>query len=141
MSRQDVKDQAALLTRPGATVRCVDDGENVVVILEKYTPPNSEKYTRGKVDAPLATLDALAFTVPASFPDACPDPSGFYVKPSGIRLADSTTEPQNTGETTLLGETWRKFSWAPKGGFPWDPDRDTLETHLTTIEKRFRTGT
>jgi hypothetical protein len=134
MSRQDVKDQAATLKRPGAAVRCADEGENVVVILENYTPPNSEKYSPSE-------LDAIAFLVPAAtFPDACPDPSGFYVKPAGIRVASNKAEPQSTGVTTLLGEEWRKFSWAPKT-YTWDPDTDTLETHLATIEKRFLTGT
>lgn len=134
MSRQEVKDQAAMLTRPGAKVRCEDDGENVVVIIEKYTPPNADNYNPTE-------LDALAFLVPVTFPDACPDESGFYVKPVGIRLAQTGAAPLNSGETPLLGEQWRKFSWKPKGGFAWDPERDTLETHLTTIEKRFRMGT
>lgn len=133
MSRQDVKHQAAKLKRPGATVRCVDAGENVVVILEQYTPPNAEKYEP-------STLEALAFLVPATFPDACPDPSGFYVKPAKVRPAGTTNDPQNTGVTILLSEQWRKFSWAPKT-FGWDPEKDTLETYLATIEKRFRTGT
>jgi len=133
MSRQDVKDQAARLMRPGAAVRCVDEGETIVVILEMYTPPNSEAY------AP-SVIEALAFIVPATFPDASPDPSGFFVRPPTIAVASSKAPPQSTGETTLLGQPWRKFSWKSQA-HAWDPDTDTLETHLTTIENRFRRGT
>lgn len=133
MSRQDVRDQAERLSRPGVTVRCVDDGENVVVMLEHYVPPNNTAYDPSKVEA-------LAFTVPATFPEASPDPSGFFVKPSTIRVAASNSDPQSTGVTTLLGQAWRKFSWGPKT-FKWDPESDTLETHLATIENRFRRGT
>lgn len=133
MSRKDVKDQAATLDRPGATVRCVDEGETVVVILEKYTPPNGDAYTPSE-------LDALAFVVPVTFPDASPDPSGFFVRPTTILVAASKASPQSTGETTLLGQQWRKFSWKSQT-YTWDPDTDTLETHLTTIENRFRRGT
>lgn len=134
MSRQQVRDQAAQLRRPGTTVRCVDEGENVVVILEPYAPPNGTAYTPTE-------LTAFAFLVPAGFPDACPDQTGFYVKPAGLRLAATKAAPQNTdGNATLLGEPWMKFSWKPqKHG--WDPTRDTLETHLATLEKRFLRST
>jgi hypothetical protein len=133
MSRQEVKDQAARLKRPGATVRCVDDGETVVVIVEKYTPPNADAYTPSE-------LEALAFVVPVTFPDASPDPTGFFVRPVGIMVGASRTHPQSTGETTLVGQHWRKFSWKPQT-FGWDPAIDTLDTHLATIENRFRRGT
>lgn len=132
MSREHVKQQATRLSRPGATVRCVDDGENVVVILERYTPPNAERFAPQE-------LQAMAFLVPAAFPDACPDATGFYVKPATIKAVATDGGPQNTSEATLLGEQWRKFSWAPKT-FVWDGTQDTLETHLTTIEKRFLRG-
>jgi len=132
MSRQEIRDQAALLTRPGTVVRCVDDGENVVVILEPFTPPNAAQYNPHK-------LDALAFIVPSLYPDACPDATGFYVKPLTTLLASTGAEPRSTAETALLGEQWRKFSWAPKT-FKWDPNTDTLATHLATIEVRFRKG-
>jgi hypothetical protein len=132
MSRQEIRDQAALLKRPGTVVRCVDDGENVVVVLEPFTPPNAEQYTPHK-------LDALAFIVPSLFPEACPDPSGFYVKPLAMVLTSTGAAPRSTAETPLLGEQWRKFSWAPKT-FKWDSDTDTLATHLATIEVRFRKG-
>ena len=133
MSRQEVKDQAARLARPGATVRCVDDGETVVVILEKYTPPNAEAYVP-------SDLDALAFVVPSAFPDASPDPSGFFVSPPTLVVATSKGPPQSSGATTLLGQPWLKFSWGSKV-HPWNPDTDTLETHLANIEARFRRGT
>jgi hypothetical protein len=134
MSRQQVREQAAELRRPGVTVRCVDDAENVVVILEPYVPPNGAAYKP-------AELTALAFLVPAGFPDACPDTTGFYVKPPGLRVAATDTVPQSTGgNTTLLGDTWMKFSWKPKT-YQWDPTTDTLETHLATLEKRFLLGT
>lgn len=132
MSRQDVRDQAALLARPGTGVRCVDDGENVVVVLEPFTPPNADQYAPQE-------LEALAFTVPSLFPDACPDASGFYVKPVSVGVAATGNEPRSSGQTTLLGEQWRKFSWAPKT-FKWDSEKDTLTTHLATIEGRFRKG-
>ncbi len=132
MSRQDIRDQAAALARPGTEVRCVDDGENVVVILEPFTPPNAENY------AP-AELEALAFAVPSVFPDACPDATGFFVKPASIKLAANGADPRSTGQTPLLGEEWRKFSWSPKT-FKWDPATDTLATHLATIEVRFHRG-
>ena len=132
MSRKEVREQAARLARPGAEVRCVDDGENVVVILEPFTPPNAEQYSPKK-------LDALAFIVPSLFPDACPDATGFYVKPVGIAVAGTGSEPKSSGQTPLLREQWRKFSWAPKT-FKWDSEKDTLATHLATIEVRFRKG-
>lgn len=132
MSRQDVREQAASLARPGTAVRCIDDGENVVVILEPFSPPNAEKYLP-------QNMDALAFLVPALFPDACPDATGFYVKPVNVRVAATGTAPRSSGDTPLLGEQWRKFSWAPKT-FKWEPERDTLATHLATIEVRFQKG-
>ena len=132
MSRQEIREQAALLARPGTTVRCVDDGENVVVILEPFTPPNAEQYNPQE-------LEALAFKVPEPFPEACPDPSGFFVKPLAIAVASTGAEPRSTGQAPLLNEQWRKFSWAPKT-FKWDPATDTLATHLATIEVRFRKG-
>lgn len=132
MSRKEVREQAARLARPGTEVRCVDDGENIVVILEPFTPPNAEQYS-------LKKLDALAFIVPSLFPDACPDATGFYVKPVAIAVAGTGSEPKSSGQTPLLGEPWRKFSWAPKT-FKWDSEKDTLATHLATIEVRFRKG-
>ena len=132
MSRQDVREQAALLARPDMEVRCVDDGENVIVVLEPFTPPNAERYSPGK-------LDALAFSVPSLFPEACPDATGFFVKPVTIQMAATGTEPKSTGVTELLGEQWRKFSWAQKT-FKWDAENDTLLTHLATIEVRFQRG-
>jgi hypothetical protein len=130
MSRQDVKAQASALLAPLARkVQCVDDGENVVVILEGFTPSGAEHFVPNEVQ--------VAFVVPALFPDACPDPTGFYVQPINITLANSQVAPQNTSETTLLGENWRKFSWAPKI-FPWDPAVDTLLTYVATVETRFR---
>ena len=133
MSRQAVKDQAARLARPGATVGCVDDAETVVVIIEKYAPPNGEAYVPSE-------LEALAFVVPTAFPDASPDPSGFFVRPPTLTVAASRTQPQSSGATTLLGQSWLKFSWGSKV-HPWNPDTDTLETHLANIEARFRRGT
>ena len=133
MSRQEVKDQAARLARPGATVRCVDDSETVVVIIENYAPPNGEAYLPNK-------LDALAFVVPTVFPDASPDPSGFFVTPPTLVVATSRAQPQSSSATTLLGQPWLKFSWGSKV-HPWNPDSDTLATHLANIEARFRRGT
>lgn len=134
MSRQAVRDRAAELHRPGSKVRCVDDGENVVVILEPYRPPNESAYEPSE-------LSALAFLVPAGFPDACPDTTGFYVQPAGIQVAKSKAAPQSSDpNATLLGGSWLKFSWKPKT-HQWDPTSDTLETHLATIEKRFLLGT
>lgn len=133
MSRQVVKEQAAQLARPGATVRCVDDGETVVVILDSYTPPNGEAYLPSE-------LDALAFVVPAAFPDASPDPSGFFVSPATLVVAASKAQPQSSSTTTLLGQPWLKFSWGSKV-HPWNPDTDTLATHLANIDARFHRGT
>ena len=132
MSRQDVRDQAERLARPGAAVKCIDDGENVVVVIEPFTPPNAEAYHPPK-------FEALAFTVPSLFPEASPDPTGFFVKPAGISVAATGGEPRSTGLSPLLNEQWRKFSWSPKT-FKWDPEQDTLTTHLATIETRFRRG-
>jgi hypothetical protein len=133
MSRQEVKDQAARLERSGATVRCVDDGETVVVILEKYTPPNKEAYLPSE-------FDGLAFVVPTAFPDASPDPSGFFVSPPNLVVATTNEKPRSTSATTLLGQPWLKFSWGSKV-HPWNPNSDTLETHLANIESRFHRGT
>lgn len=133
MSRQEVKDQAARLARLGSTVRCVDHAETVVVILENYTPPNGEAYTP-------STLEALAFVVPTAFPDASPDPSGFFVRPPTLTVVTSKAQPQSSGATTLLGQQWLKFSWGSKV-HPWNPETDALETHLANIEARFRRGT
>ena len=132
MSREIVKQQALALKRPGATVRTVDEGENVIVILENYTPPG-DNYEP-------ARLDALAFIVPAPYPEASPDPSGFFVRPASIRVAKTNAEPKNTSQGNLLGVLHRKFSWKPKT-FQFDGSVDTLETHLTTIERRFLLGT
>ncbi len=132
MSRQLVRDHAALLSRPGSTVRCVDVGETVVVVLEPYHPSNGQAY------AP-AVLEALAFIVPATYPDAAPDPSGFYVKPDTIKLSATSEAPASTSTASLLDESWRKFSWSSKI-HPWAPAVDTLETHVATIDRRFEKG-
>ena len=128
MSRKRVWDDAAKLVRPGMKVRCVDVGETVVVVLESYVPPASEAFVPGEL--------TLSFMVPVAYPDAQPDPSGFFVQPAGIKLAANGQQPASSSETDWLGSKWRKFSWAPKGA-QWDPEKDTLETHLATIEKRF----
>jgi hypothetical protein len=129
MSRERVKQDAARLNRPGSAVRCVDVGETVVVVLEPYSPPANEAY------AP-QTLEALAFIVPATYPDASPDPTGFYVKPTSLVAVATNGQPQSTSVAQLLDSPWLKFSWSPKGP-QWDGAKDTLETHLATLEKRF----
>lgn len=132
MSRQLVKEHAARLARPGAQVRCIDEGETVIVVIEPFAPARSEAYKP-------SSLEALAFLVPVTYPDAEPDPTGFYVKPAGIRLVDGDRSPNSATPTPLLGDQWMKFSWKRKT-FQWDPNVDTLETHLATIENRFRRG-
>lgn len=129
MSREQVKSDAALLERPGSVVRCVDQGETVVVILEPYVIPVSEIYEPEEVSA-------LAFIVPATYPEAQPDASGFYLRPSSIVIRSSRQPPESTADSELLGSKWRKFSWQPKGA-KWDPATDTLETYLSTAEARF----
>jgi hypothetical protein len=136
MSRQLVKDHAARLVRPGLSVRCVDVGETVIVVLEPFSPTNGAAFTP-------AVLEALAFIVPVTYPDASPDESGFYVKPASIKLAAnpaSPADPASTSVATLLDEAWRKFSWKSKT-FPWDQAVDTLDTHVATIDRRFDKGT
>lgn len=129
MSRERVKSDAALLQRPGSVVRCVDHGETVVVILEPYLIPVPEIYDPEEVSA-------LAFIVPATYPEAQPDVSGFFLQPSTILIRSSRQPPESTAESELLGGKWRKFSWKPKGA-QWDPATDTLETYLSTAEARF----
>jgi len=129
MSRELIRAEAARLVRPGSKVRCVDDGERVIVILEPYAPPAADAFV--PVD-----LEALAFIVPATYKDAQPDNTGFYVKPVDLKLSANGRPPTNASPTPLLGSTWLKFSWALKGP-PWDPEKDTLETHLANLEKRF----
>ena len=130
MNRDRIKEEAARLSRPGSTVRCVDDGDRVVIYLEPYSMPDCEFYLPSEAEA-------LAFIVPILYPDAQPDPSGFYIKPVDMKVANTNNQPQATAKTNLVGEHWLKFSWAPKGP-QWDPDNDTLETYLSTLEKRFR---
>lgn len=130
MSRERIREEAGQLSRPGSEVRCHDEGDRVVVVLSPYSPPDEDAYSPSEVEA-------LAFIVPVPYPDAQPDASGFYVKPVGLRLASGGSQPQSTAQTHLLGEPWLKFSWAPKGP-QWDPTKDTLETYLATLEKRFR---
>ncbi|CAN5896398.1 hypothetical protein BH24GEM1_BH24GEM1_01870 [soil metagenome] len=129
MSRERVRSDAALLQRPGSAVRCVDQGETVVVILEPYLIPVPEIYEPEQVSS-------LAFTVPTTYPEAQPDPTGFYLLPSNIVIRSSRQPPESTADGELLGAKWRKFSWAPKGA-KWDPATDTLETYLSTVEARF----
>lgn len=127
-----MKDHAAQLVRPGSHVRCVDVDETVVVVLEPYSPPNGVAFVP-------ASMEALAFIVPVTYPDAAPDTTGFYVKPASILLSANSQSPTSTSEASILGEPWRKFSWSSKI-FPWNPGVDTLETFLATIDGRFRRG-
>ena len=129
MSREKIRRDAGGLRRPGSVVRCVDNGETVVVILEPYEIPAPALYVPGQAAA-------LAFIVPAPYPDASPDATGFYLKPHDLTVATTKAAPQSTAKAPFLGETWLKFSWGPKGP-PWDPETDTLETYLATLEKRF----
>jgi len=131
MSRKRVWDDAAKLTRPGSVVRCVDVGETVVVAIEPFTPPANDAFVPGE-------LAALAFVVPVAYPDAQPDPTGFFVRPATLKLADGKTKPVSTSDADLpgIGGGWLKFSWAPKGA-QWDPATDTLDTHVANIEGRF----
>jgi hypothetical protein len=132
MSRDGIRAQAAALRRPGSAVRCVDDGEAVVVILEPYAPPNADAFTPSE-------LAAIAFRVPETFPDASPDPSGFYVRPQGLIVSTTQKAPQSTSQVEFLDSPWLKFSWGLKT-FTWDGNTDDLETFLSTVEKRFIRG-
>ncbi|MCC6350260.1 MAG: hypothetical protein IT347_11805 [Candidatus Eisenbacteria bacterium] len=130
MSRERIRDEAGRLSRPGSKVRCEDVGEQVAVILEPYTLPVAAVYSSN-------VIEALAFLVPAIYPDAVPDTSGFYIKPRTLTVMESKGQPQATNaDADLLGEKWMKFSWGPKGP-QFDPTRDSLETHLATLEGRF----
>lgn len=129
MSRDRIRAEAALLVREGTLVRCVDVGEQVAVILEPYTPPASDMFIP-------STFEALLFLVPASYSDAPPDPSGFYVRPADLRLRDTNASPKSTaGGQPIAGAPWLKFSWGLKGP-QWDQERDTLDTYLATLERR-----
>lgn len=130
MGREHIKEEAGRLCRPGSTIRCIDDGDRVVVLLEPYSIPEEAAYST-------AEIEALAFIVPEIYPDAQPDASGFYVKPIELKVAGTNAPLQSATPTQLLGETWLKLSWAPKGP-QWDIELDTLETYLSTLEKRFR---
>jgi hypothetical protein len=101
----------------------------VVVLLEPYELPDGHFYIPSEATA-------LAFIVPVLYPDAQPDPSGFYIKPVDLKVAHTGNQPHATSRTQLLGEEWLKFSWTPKGP-QWDPASDTLVTYLATLEKRF----
>jgi hypothetical protein len=128
VSRDEIKAEAGRLSRPGSTVRCVDEPNGVVVILEPFTLPVKGVYDQDQVGA-------LAFRVPLEYPDASPDPSGFCIKPA-LHLKRTHQPPHATGSQPLAGEEWMKFSWAPKGA-QWDPDTDSLESHLAMVERRF----
>lgn len=128
MTRDEIKAEAGRLSRPGSTVRCVDEGNAIVVVLEPFTLPVEGVYDQDEVGA-------LAFRVPLEYPDASPDPTGFYVKPA-LCLRATHQQPHATSATPLLGESWLKFSWAPKGA-QWNPNTDSLESHLATVEGRF----
>lgn len=128
MSRDEIKAEAGRLSRPGSTIRCVDEPNAVVVILEPFTLPVPGVYDQDQVGA-------LAFRVPLEYPDGSPDPTGFCVKPA-LHLKGTRQPPHATGVQPLLGESWMKFSWAPKGA-QWDPETDSLESHLAMLERRF----
>jgi len=133
MSRELIRAEAALLVREGSTVRCEDVGEQVAVILEPYAPPDPTIFLPG-------TFVRLLFLVPASYKAAAPDGSGFYVQPADLKLRATNAAPRSTGGgQTLLGESWLKFSWGLKGP-QWDPETDTLETYLATLERRLTRG-
>lgn len=133
MSRDRIRAEADQLQRPGSKVRCVDDGETVIVILEPFSLPEVGKYSA-------EVLEALAFRVPAVYPDAAPDPSGFFVKPRDLTVAATNAAPRSSDpNAAFLSETWLKFSWGLKLA-PFDPAHDTLETHLAVLESRLRQG-
>jgi hypothetical protein len=133
VSRELIRAEAALLVREGSAVRCVDVGEQVAVILEPYTPPVPATFRP-------STFAALLFLVPAAYKDAPPDPSGFYVQPADLRLGATNNLPRSTGSgQPIPGEPWLKFSWGLKGP-QWDPEKDTLETYLATLERRLTRG-
>ena len=133
MSRDRIRAEAEKLQRPGSKVRCVDDGETVIVILEPYALPEGKQYSA-------ESLEALAFRVPVVYPDAAPDPSGFYVKPRDLTVTETKAAPRSSDpNAAFLSETWLKFSWGLKQA-PFDPEHDTLETHLAVLETRLRKG-
>ena len=131
MSRDLVKLHAARLERPGMTVRCVDNGETVIVILDSFAPPNGSSYTP-------SIMDAVAFVVPITYPDAEPDPTGFYVRPTSLRLIGGQ-QLRSASIAPLNGEQWLKLSWR-RQAHAWDPNVDTLDGHLAIIEARFLKG-
>ncbi len=136
MSRDLIRTQAAQIERPGSTVRCVDVGEQVAVVLEPYTPPNGTAFVPD-------ILEGLLFLVPATYDSAAPDTTGFYVKPNGLTVRATGTAPRSSGlnASPIPGEPWMKLSWTAKDAeCQWTPGVDTLATHLATLEKRFMRG-
>jgi hypothetical protein len=127
MSREQVKKSVEELARTWPKTRCVDEGEVAVVIIDDFPIPG-DAYS-------LSVASQVAFIVPSTFPDAQPDPSGFYLKPTDFTVKETKAQPIRTSITQLLGENWLKFSWQAKDG--WDSNKDSLGTFVANIEKRF----
>jgi hypothetical protein len=69
----------------------------------------------------------IAIAIPTAFDDA--ELNGFYVR-LPYEYSGGQHERINGGKINLLNQEWQLVSWHYPDGKPWQPGRDSLETHI-----------
>lgn len=83
----------------------------------------------------LDTSDVLV-KIPANYPAGSPD---MFWTPVDLKLASGAIPANAEVVETLLGDTWRRFSWHPKPG-SWNPGKSDLNTYLGFVDSRLELG-
>jgi hypothetical protein len=71
----------------------------------------------------------LLLRIPRAYPDAGPD---MFWTTSALTLADGSPPKNSEVVESLLGESWRRFSWHTN----WRPNVDNLHGHIQVVRRR-----
>ena len=77
----------------------------------------------------------LLLRVPALFPETRPDM--FWVSPP-VRTSSGGL-PTGTGDESIQGEVWQRFSWHLKEG-AWDPRQHSMRDFMRCVRARLERG-
>ena len=106
----------------------IDDGQRIFIIFKEYPLPpgiyNVEK------------TELMIYTTPY-YPSSGFDM--FWVEVQ-LTLKNGTIPKAGDAIEDYVGKKWRRFSYHPYQGKPWDPSNDSVITYVEYINKRLQNG-
>lgn len=128
MIPNDLTNDLHYLKECGYTFDVIEEGQRIFIIFKGFSLPCG-LYSVDKTDL-------LIFTT-QFYPNAGFDM--FWVDES-LKLKNGNVPRNGEQIEVFVGKRWRRFSYHPYNGKPWNPSQDSVVSFVGNIQKRLSNG-